>query len=465
MCYNLTINNQIMKISFYGAAGEVTGSCSLLESGSAKILIDCGAFQGGDFVEERNGDPFVFDAGSLNAVIITHAHLDHIGRLPLLIKAGYRGFIFATPPTVELIKLVLTDAHEVMFYNNRKFGSPILYSLEDVEATLGQCKNVEYYEDVIVPGEEKAVFKFHEAGHIFGSAFVELHISGKKIIFSGDIGNVNVPILKDTDKLPEDVDLLVCESTYGDRLHDNRLNRQEVIKTVVQKAMARGGVLMVPSFSVERTQEILYDLNELIDQEEKLPKDLPIFLDSPLAIGATEVFTRHTKYFDEEAKKYIFSGDDPFEFSGLKVCRSRDDSKKVNAVMGKKIIIAGAGMMNGGRIQHHALRYLSDERNTLFFTGFQAKNTLGRKILDGQSPVNVLGESVPVRCKIEYVDVLSAHADRAILMNWMRNSGNPPKQIILNHGDPEQSQALAERVMNDLGISARVASPDIGFEV
>lgn len=449
-----------MKISFYGAAGEVTGSCSLLEDKSVKILVDCGAFQGGDFVEERNGDPFVFDAKSLNAVIVTHAHLDHIGRLPLLVKAGYRGFIFATPPTVELIRLVLTDAHEVMYYNNRKFGAPILYSLDDVEATIGQCKGVEYYETVTIPGAEKATFKFFEAGHIFGSAFVELNISEKKIIFSGDIGNVKVPILKDTDKLPADVDLLVCESTYGDRLHDTRYDRQEVIKTVVQKAMARGGVLMVPSFSVERTQEILYDLNELIDQEGKLPKDMPIFLDSPLAIDATEVFNRYTKYFDEEAKKYIFSGDDPFRFSGLKICHSRDESKKINSVPGKKIIIAGAGMMNGGRIQHHALRYLSDERNTLFFTGFQAQHTLGRKILEGQSPVIVLGESVQVRCKIEFVDVLSAHADRAILMNWVKNNGAVPKQVVLNHGDPEQSAALAERMTGELGIPASVAVPD-----
>ncbi|MCX6782098.1 MAG: MBL fold metallo-hydrolase [Candidatus Magasanikbacteria bacterium] len=453
-----------MKISFFGAAHEVTGSCSLFEHRDIRILVDCGAFQGGDFVEERNADPFVFDAKTLSAVVVTHAHLDHIGRLPLLIKAGYDGFIYATPPTVELLKLVLEDAVEVMTYNNKKFGTPILYNLDDVAATVGHCKNVEYYEEFTLPLSEKVAIKYYEAGHIFGSAFVEIRCGGKKIIFSGDLGNVKVPILRDTDNLPGDVDLLVCESTYGDRLHDTRADRQEVIKEVVKRALDRGGVLMVPAFSVERTQEILYDLNEMIDLEKSFPQDIPIFLDSPLAIEATEVFNRHTKYFDEEAKKYLFSGDDLFHFRGLKICYSRDESKKINSTPGRKIIIAGAGMMNGGRIQHHALRYLSDEKNTLFFTGFQAPNTLGRKILDGASSVSFLGERVRVKCKIEFVDVLSAHADRARLFNWIKNNGELPKKVILNHGDLVQSQAFADRVKSELSIEIDVASPEMAVE-
>lgn len=453
-----------MKISFFGAAGEVTGSCSLLEHNSAKILIDCGAFQGGDFVENRNSDPFVFEAKTLDGVVITHSHLDHIGRLPLLIKAGYKGFIYATPPTIDLIKLVLEDAFEVMSYNNKKYGTPVLYNLDEVAATVGQCKGLEYYKELSLPSAEKITIKFYEAGHIFGSAFVEINCSGKKIVFSGDLGNINVPILRDTDKLPDDVDMLVCESTYGDRLHDTGTDRQQVIKNVVMKAMDRGGILMLPAFSVERTQEILYDLNELIDFEKSFLHDIPIFLDSPLAIDATDVFRRYTKYFDEEAKKYLFLGDDLFNFRGLKVCYTREESIKINSVMGRKVIIAGAGMMNGGRIQHHALRYLSDKKNTLFFTGFQAPHTLGRKILDGESTVSFLGEKVKVNCKVEFVDVLSAHADRARLFEWIKNSGDVPKKVIFNHGDPAQSTALAKRVEEGLNISAQVAVPDISID-
>lgn len=454
-----------MKISFYGAAGEVTGSCSLLETGRQKILIDCGAFQGGDFVEERNGDPFVFNAKELSGVIITHAHLDHVGRLPLLVKNGYDGFIYATPPTADLIQLILEDAYEIMAYNAKKLGTPILYSPDDVASVVARCKKVDYYEKFVLPGPDKISFTYYDAGHIFGSAFVHLSVSGKNIVFSGDIGNVNVPILRDTDKLAANIDLLVCESTYGDRLHDTGIDRISAIKSTVQSAMKRGGVLMIPAFSVERTQEILYDLNELIDRQEVLPPNLPIFLDSPLAIDATEVFERYTKYFDEEAKKYLFSGDDLFNFSGLKICYSRDESKKINSVPGKKIIIAGAGMMNGGRIQHHALRYLSDERNTLFITGFQAARTLGRTILDGASSVKIFGERVPVRCKVEFVDVMSAHADRARLYSWIENGGAAPKMVCLNHGEPAQSEALAVRLRDGLGLPVSVASPETSIEI
>ncbi len=456
---------KIMKLSFFGAAKEVTGSCSLLETNTSGVLIDCGAFQGGDFVEERNNDPFVFEAEKLSAVIITHAHLDHIGRLPMLIKSNYNGFIYATPPTIELIKIVLEDAHDVMVHNSKKYGSPVLYSLDDVAKVIEQCKSVDYYEEKFISEQKDLSFKFYEAGHIFGSAFVEIKTEGKKIIFSGDFGNINVPILRDSDDLPSDVDVLICESTYGNREHDNRLNRQDAIMDIVKRAMERGGTLMMPAFSVERTQEIMYDLNELIDHRNELPKNIPIFLDSPLAIEATEVFGRHVNYFDKDAKKFIFSGDDLFNFSGLKICYSREESKNINSVKGPKIIIAGAGMMNGGRIQHHALRYLFEPNSTIFFTGFQAFRTLGRKILEGNSPVNILGHSVDVKCHVEYVDVLSAHADKNRLFEWVSNKGNAPKKIFLNHGDIEQIEPFAERIKNELKIEVYPATPEEVYNI
>lgn len=447
-----------MRLSFHGAAGEVTGSATLLEFDDTKILVDCGVFQGGDFVEERNSEPFSFNPASLSGVIVTHAHLDHIGRLPLLIKGGYRGLIFATPPTVDLIKLVLEDAHNVMEYNHKKLGSPILYTLEDVAETIARLKRVDYYEETIFGGANKISFKFYDAGHVFGSAFVEVLADHKKIVFSGDVGNVKVPILRDTDALPEDIDLLVCESTYGNRTHETKFDRKAIIKKVITEAAERGGTILIPAFSVERTQEILYDLNELIDFDKSLPSSLPIFLDSPLAINATEVFNHHTKYFDEEALKFLFTGDDLFRFKGLTVCYSSDESKKINHVPGQKIIIAGAGMMNGGRILHHALRYLSDPKTTLFFTGFQAANTLGRRILDGQSSVRIFHENVSVRSSVVYHDVMSAHADRIRLFDWIKNRGAAPKAVCLNHGDPEQAAPLASKLSAELGVKTSLAN-------
>lgn len=447
-----------MNISFYGSAREVTGSCSLLSEGKTKILVDCGAFQGGDFVEKRNSDPFLFNPKELTAVLVTHAHLDHIGRLPLLTKRGFTGYFYTTPPTMDLVRLILLDALEVMTYNSRKFGTPIFYSEVDINNVMAQFKTVEYYEEHTLKSAagEEVVFKFHDAGHIFGSSFIEVNMAGKRIVFSGDLGNVVVPILKNTDKLPADVDAVICESTYGDRLHDVQTNRQDAIQQIISRAIQRGGTLMIPAFSLERTQELLYDLNDLIDRKGMLPKDIPIFLDSPLSINATDVFRRYPKYYDEEAIKFLRSGDDLFGFSSLRACYSQEESKKINSTPGPKIIIAGAGMMNGGRIIHHAIRYLSHKQNTLFFVGYQAPHTLGRRILEGESPVDIFGEKISVRCKIESVNILSAHGDQKKIMEWIESGGTRPKKVFLNHGEPHACEALRDKIAAELNIEATI---------
>lgn len=462
--------NRIMKLTFYGAAGEVTGSCTLLETSKNKILIDCGMFQGSYDSEKKNADPLGFDASTLTAVLITHAHLDHVGRLPLLVKAGYTGFIYATPPTKELTKLILEDAYSVMEYDHRHFGRPMLYELEDVEAALAQFKTIDYHEKFKIENEEKKVKKilkikskkdegveiyYRDAGHIFGSAFIEINAEGKRLVFSGDVGNINVPILKDTEKLPENVDVLVCESTYGDRLHESPEEREAMLKEAVEKSMARGGVLMVPSFALERTQELLYELNDLIERHRAI-KTLPVFLDSPLAIDALKVFRKYPEYYDDEAEKFMKGGDDIFDFPGLSQTYTRDESMKINHTVAPKIVIAGAGMMNGGRILHHAIRYLSDHNNMLLIIGYQSPGTLGWRLLNGAPKVEVHQEKVNVRCEIKMINAFSAHGDKHKLMDWIQNGGKTPKYVILNHGSPDSSNALASSLI-DGGIKAETA--------
>lgn len=446
-----------MYLSFYGAAGEVTGACTLLESGKTKILVDCGMFQGSEFNASRNHEEFSFDPKVLSAVVVTHAHLDHVGRLPLLVKAGYCGFFYATPATIDLAQLIMEDAVEVMHDNNRRNGEPILYDLSDVNEVVQQFKAVDYYETFYLDEIKKDVFiKFYDAGHIFGSTFVEVNVKNKKIIFSGDIGNINAPILRDTDNLPGGIHTLICESTYGDRAHEASFNPFKVIEQIVVDSVKRGGVLMIPAFSLERTQELLYRLNDFIDRRHGLPR-VPIFLDSPLAIKAMSVFKRYPQYYDAAAKSLMAEGDDFFNFAGLTLCETREESLRINKTPGPKIIIAGAGMMNGGRIQHHAIRYLSYRDNTLLIIGYQAEGTLGRKILNGESPVKIFGETIPVKCAVKAVGSLSAHGDQYKLLNWLKSAPDLPEKIILNHGELHASTALLKQIKNGLGCDGEIA--------
>ncbi len=481
-----------MNITFYGAAHDVTGSNSLVEAAGEKFLVDCGMFQGSDFDEGKNGSPLPYVPTDIRGVFITHAHLDHVGRLPLLIKNGYTGFIYATAPTMELTELTLRDAASIMYFDHQKFGRPILYTEEDVAVTMTQFKKVEYNEpftisSVIPTSQEESLSQsngqrslggvdpagddsnvmsvtvtFHDAGHIFGSSFIEFNAEGKKVVFSGDVGNVNVPILRDTEALPPNIDALICESTYGDRLHESTAERQKIIEEMISAAISRGGVLMIPSFSIERTQELIYELNDLIDHKHKLGH-VPIYLDSPMAIDALEVFRKYPEYYDDNAEKLLKSGDDLFDFPNLIKTHSREDSMKINHTPGSKIIIAGAGMMNGGRILHHAIRYLSDEHSTLLIIGYQAKGTLGRQLQEGHKEVMVLGERVPVRCQIQTIGALSAHGDQNKLTSWI--SAAKPKHVYLNHGEPEVKQKLAQKLTVEFHVDATPVEEGMNIKI
>lgn len=451
-----------LKISFYGAAGEVTGSNSLLEAAGHKILIDCGMWQGSEFNAKKNLEPFPYNPKEISAVLVTHAHLDHVGRLPLLVKKGYAGYFYATSATMELAQLIMEDALEVMTYDNKKFGRPILYGKTDIDEVMQQFKSIDYYQDFeLLPG---IIIKLYDAGHIFGSAFIEIKAEGKKIVFSGDIGNVKVPILRETDPLPDGLEAVICESTYGNRLHESTESRQQIIEKLVTEAIDRGGVLMIPSFSLERTQELLYDLNDLIDRKHLLPR-VPIYLDSPLAINAIKVYRKYPQYYDEEANNFFQNGDDLFHFPGLVLTESVGDSKLINEASSPKIIIAGSGMMNGGRIMHHAQRYLNQRKNTLLIIGYQAYGTLGRRILEGETPVNVDGKIMPVNCQVKAIGALSAHGDQKKLLSWLGGASSRPKKVYLNHGEQEGSGALQKLITDGMGISTEVVSPNLTVEI
>ncbi|OGH60042.1 MAG: hypothetical protein A2725_00120 [Candidatus Magasanikbacteria bacterium RIFCSPHIGHO2_01_FULL_33_34] len=433
-----------MKISFYGAAEEVTGSCFLLETKSRKILVDCGMFQGSDFNEAKNSDDFLFDPKSLDAVLVTHAHLDHIGRIPKLVQEGYNGPIYMTKATVELALLIWEDAYKIMEYNNKKFQAPILYSEEDINKAHKLCKGVNYYEKVDI-GDVKALWK--DAGHIFGASFIEVEADGKMIVFSGDIGNNNVPILRETDQIGK-ADVLLCESTYGGRDHETHKESVELVMKLIKEGYDRGGVIMIPAFSLERTQEFLYDLSQ---REDELP-NLPIFLDSPLAIKALPVYRKYSEYYDREAKVISEAGGDFFLFDKLEITSTPDQSKKINDAPMPKMIIAGSGMMNGGRILHHAFRYLSDPNSTLIIIGYQAEGTLGRKLYEGEKKVKIFNKEVEVKCAIKAIGGLSAHGDRSKMLSWVRGAQKIPEKVFCVHGEKSSAVSLAHAMQDEFGI-------------
>lgn len=450
-----------MHLTFHGAAHEVTGSCYLLEIEDKKILVDCGMFQGSDFNEGRNHDPFPFAPSDIDAVLVTHAHVDHTGRIPKLVKDGFRGKIFITKATADLAQIIWNDAANIMQYDARKFQSPILFDTVDIAHVVNQCVGVDYYKENEIISGVTAVWK--DAGHIFGAGFIEVTAEGKRVIFSGDIGNRDMPILRDTDRLGA-ADVLLCESTYGDRAHETREERRHMLVSVITDGIRRGGTIMVPAFSIERTQELIYELHIMREEEKILPK-IPIFLDSPMAIDALAVYKKYPEYYDRDAARRHMVGEDFLQFPGLVVTRTPEESKKINRVPGPKMVIAGAGMMNGGRILHHAYRYLSEADSTLLIIGYQAQGTLGRRLYEGAEEVKIFGEKITVRCAIKAIGGLSAHADQEKLVNWIRGAEKVPEKIYCTHGEAAAATALAHRLRDDLKIPTFVPTAGERVEI
>jgi metallo-beta-lactamase family protein len=439
-----------MKISFFGAAREVTGSCYLVETaGGTRALVDCGMFQGCNTCDVKNFAELRFDAASIDAIFLTHAHLDHCGRIPKLVKDGFRGKIYATPPTLDLAELVMLDAVGIMRGDLKREGIAMLYEEEDVALAIKQFVGVDYSRDTKV-GDLTA--RPRDAGHIFGSAFWELEDgAGKRIAFSGDLGNDGNRILKPTAQLSA-VDALIIESTYGNRVHEDESTRETKLREVVQKTIETGGVLIIPAFAIDRTQQILFELNHLI--ENGIVPEVPMYLDSPMAIKATEVMKSYPQYYNKDAQALAATGDDLFDFPGLTLTLSRDESKLINDAPKPKVIIAGSGMMNGGRIQHHLVRYLSDQNSTVLIVGYQAQGTLGRDLYEGKKNVSVLQEHVHVNARIMSIGAYSAHADQKKLVRWAMGAEEKPKRVIVTHGEDAAAVALATHFQEQLGVPA-----------
>jgi metallo-beta-lactamase family protein len=457
-----------IKLRFLGAAQNVTGSCHLLEANGVRILVDCGFYQERQF-KHRNWDPFAESPASIDAVVLTHAHLDHCGLLPKLVHDGFKGPVFATEATADISEIVMRDSakiqHEDAKYKEKrhkrqgrkgKFPYKPLFRMEDVDRVIPLMQTVAY-------GKEQKVgtgvsLMFQDAGHILGSSSVRFevtkHGSTRSVVFSGDIGRWDTPILQDPDCF-EQADYVCIESTYGNRDHKDNSSIPGTLVRVVNAACKAGGNVVIPSFAIERTQELLYRLGEL-RAAGRIPK-VPVYVDSPMAVKVTEVFRRHRELFDDETMDRIAKGEHPCDFPGLHLTRSVADSKAINQQGGTSIIIAGSGMCTGGRIKHHLYNNLARPESVILFVGYQANGTLGRSVLGGLERVRLFGEEVEVLARIEKVNGMSAHADRGELLRWLKGIKNQPKNVFVIHGEEKATEAFAEYVHDRLGWDAHVA--------
>ncbi len=451
------ISNKNLKITFCSGAGTVTGANFLLEGENKKFLIDCGLIQGEKFVDDMNWEKFSYDASEIDILFITHGHIDHIGRIPKLISEGFKGRIISTFPTKEITEVMLADTAHILS-RDKEHNLDKIYTSKNIETIMSSWETLEYGQQITV--DDVFQFSFKDAGHVLGSGMLEISYHGKKIVFTGDLGNSPSPLLPDTAKIT-DADYLIMESVYGDRNHENRDERKKKLEKVIENNYKRNGTLMIPTFSLERTQELLYEIDSLVENK-KLPR-MPIFLDSPLAIRLTEVYLRYGKYFNKKARDIIATGDNLFDFPGLKKTLETEESKAILRVPNPKIIIAGSGMSNGGRIIHHEKNYLPYKNNTILLTGYQSFGTMGRSILNGIKKITILGEKITIKAKVAIIYGYSGHKDSDHLVEFVEDTAAKLKKVYVVMGEPKSSMHLAQRLQDDLGVNAY--TPEAGEEV
>lgn len=469
-----------MKITFLGAAKTVTGSNFLVEAAGKKFLVDCGMYQGKVTQELENSDPFVYDVHEIDFMLLTHAHIDHSGRIPKLYNDGYRGPVYATKATCDLCEIMLPDSGhiqevEIEWKNRKRMREsldplPPLYTAEDAYKCLEIFKRVQY--DEIIDIDDNISVRFNDAGHMLGSAIIEVWATedGKttKAVFTGDLGNNDLPLL-DSPTMISNADYLIMESTYGSRLHMRNDDKAKMFLDIVSETLDNGGRVIIPSFAVGRTQEILYELDKLKEeygQDEEFAKkyqtimNVPVYVDSPLAISATEVFKKNTELFEDEIQEKIKRGDNPLEFNGLQFTQTADESKALNEDQRPAIILSASGMCEVGRIKHHLKHNLWNPKSTILFVGYQAPGTLGRSIVEGAKKVKIFGEEIAVNARVEYIEGYSGHADQTWLLNFVYSFTNPPKHIFLVHGEPEGQEVLKQKIEETS--ECKVTIPEFG---
>jgi metallo-beta-lactamase family protein len=463
-----------MRLTCHGAAGTVTGSCHLLETKHYKILVDCGSFQGRG-QGGRNDDEFPFDPAEIDFLLLTHAHLDHVGRVPLLVKRGFEGQIVSTLATYDFARLILMDSAKIQEEDarrknrrrSRRNAPPAepLYTVEDVLESLDFFESFAAYNEPIELADG-LIATFSDAGHVLGSAFIELEVRegrgrARRITFSGDLGNMDKPLVRDPEA-PDAADVVIMESTYGDRSHRPFDETVDELREVLKSALARGGNVIIPSFALERSQELLYVLHSFYRAGD-LPR-CDIYLDSPMAINCTRIFTKHGDCFDEEALQLHREGGNPFQFPPLQYIRDARDSREINAQRGGAIIIAGSGMCTGGRVTHHLRHNLWRPECSVIFIGYAAVGTIARTIIDGEPSVEIFGEDVAINADIHTLNGFSGHAGQDTLLQWLEETGEP-EQVFLVHGEDRQREALSAKIGAELGMPVRLPMQGEVFEL
>jgi metallo-beta-lactamase family protein len=454
-----------MKLTFCGGAGAVTGANYLLEiadakmpGGVRKILIDCGLAQGSHFLEELNYQPFAYNPADISEVFVTHAHIDHTGRLAKLVRDGFHGTVYSTPPTRDFGELLLLDSQRILEQEADRMHKPHLYELNHIGDLMQLWKGVPYHQTIHLGDSTKVTF--YSAGHILGSATVYIEAEGKSIIFSGDLGNQPAPLIGPSE-CPTKADYCIMESAYGDRNHEGLENRYQKLERVILETVKDGGVLMIPAFALERTQILLLEMHEMLEKHQ-IPQ-ISIFIDSPLAIKLTTVYNRYRDYLKPDLAKHFTDMDQLFRFPGLRMTATVEDSKQINHAPNPKIIVAGSGMSHAGRILHHEMRYLPDPKSTLLIFGYQAEGSMGRRLLEGAKSVHIMGEEVRVRAHVKAIGAYSAHADQRQLMEWVKPLTGHVKKVFLVQGEGKAATVLANKITTELGISAEVPAP--GYSV
>lgn len=436
-------------LGFYGGVGSVTGANFLIDTGASAIMVDCGLIQGDRFAQLENAADFVYRPEDVDVLLVTHAHADHIGRIPKLVRDGFRGKIYSTPPTRALAEIMLDDALHVMQEEAVRYQTPVIYHEADLQHAFSLWDTKPYDEPFSITPDITATFT--NAGHILGSAMVRLTRGERSIVFTGDVGNVPQPLMA-APTLPNAYDYLVMESVYGDRLHEEVEERTELLLAELQAVSERKGTLIIPAFSLERTQGLLFEINNLVETGRFSP--IPIFLDSPLAIRVTEVYRQFPEYLRPEIWRQVIHGDDIFNFAGLSFTPTIQDSAEIDFTQGPKVIIAGSGMSHGGRIRRHEKRYLSDPNTTLLLVGYQAVGSMGRLLQDGAKTVKIDGQSVRVKAAIRRIRGYSGHADRDQLMDLVAYGGEHAKQVFVTMGEERSSLFLTQRLRDYLGVNA-----------